>query len=760
MQTPEDAKTPAKLPEHSRAAAAQRLDEQPTTPARRGIYYDVPLTPLHEQGWYIRRHMKRKNLRRSNLHYAQVDHFGTRWSLMPMALSTLALLIVTGTLFLAYTALANSVNQRYQQQITTLADLLPKDSLRMYDEHGSLIYTAVDQGLQISEPFDKTSLNLVHAEIAIEDKTFWTNNGYDITGIVRAAIEDLTHKGLIEGGSTITQQLLKNNLVGSKDTVMRKLEEVILAPEATRYYTKQQIMDMYLNTTFYGNQAYGAEAAARIYFGLQDTSTETATQQLDIAQAAMLAGIPQNPTRFNPFISPKDTFARTRVVLDQMMTQGYITKVQEQAAIAEIQKPNFLRPGDYFNNSLAPHFEEYALNELATMLNVTIPELSRSGLTVQTTLDLPLQNQILQIAQKTVSSLAGAHHLTDAAEVLIDFHNGDIRVLLGNVNPNNPRYGQFDVATQGYRQPGSSFKPFIYATAFEKGFNPGMPILDTRTYIPLCCGLPSYAPNNYDMRFHGLISARFALQNSLNVPAVKLLYKTGVDASLNTAQSMGITGYDGTPNYTMVLGTLGVHLLDMTSAYGVFADGGIRVPAHAISSVTNMQGKSIVKIDTTGKRVLTPQVSFLMTSVLSDNQARTYEFGKCSNLYLFSNTQTQCYQGKPGTVYPSAVKTGTSQNFADNWTIGYTNDYVLGVWAGNNDNSPMRNVTGVDGAGPIWHQGLLLAEQKAGAKPTDFAVPSGVQRRTVHYPEGLTTTDWYIAGLPSRDWGLGWAGSL
>jgi len=761
MQTPEDTKTPAKLPEHSRAAAAQRLNEQPTNPTtRRGVYYDVPLTPLHEQGWYIRRHMKRKNLRRSNLHYAQVDHFGTRWSLMPMALSTLALLIVTGTLFLAYTALASSVNQRYQKQVTTLADLLPKDSLRMYDEHGTLIYTAVDQGLQTSEPFDKISPNLVHAEISIEDKTFWTNNGYDITGIVRAAIADLTYKGAIEGGSTITQQLLKNNLVGSKDTIMRKLEEVILAPEATRYYTKQQLMDMYLNTTFYGSQAYGSEAAARIYFGLQDTSTETAAQQLDIAQAAMLAGIPQNPTRFNPFISPKDTFARTRVVLDQMMTQGYITKVQENAALAEIQNPNFLRPGDYFNNSLASHFEEYALNELATMLNVTIPELSRSGLTVQTTLDLPLQNQILQVAQKTVSSLAGPHHLTDAAEVLIDFHNGDIRVLLGNVDPNNPRYGQFDVATQGYRQPGSSFKPFVYATAFEKGFSPGMPILDTRTYIPLCCGLPSYAPNNYDMRFHGLISARFALQNSLNVPAVKLLYKTGVDASLNTAQSMGVTNYVGTPNYTMVLGTLGVHLLDMTSAYGVFADGGTRVPAHAISSVTNMQGKSVVKIDTTGKRVLTPQVSFLMTNVLSDNQARTYEFGKCSNLYLFSNTQTQCYQGHPGTVYPSAVKTGTSQNFADNWTIGYTNDYVMGVWSGNNDNSPMKNVTGVDGAGPIWHQGLLLAEQEAGAKPTDFAVPSGVQRRTVHYPEGLTTTDWYINGLPSRDWGLGWAGSL
>ncbi len=186
----------------------------------------------------------------------------------------------------------------------------------------------------------------------------------------------------------------------------------------------------------------------------------------------------------------------------------------------------------------------------------------------------------------------------------------------------------------------------------------------------MCCGLPAYTPNNYDMHFHGLLSARSALQNSLNVPAVKLLYKTGVDASLHTAQTMGISSYVGTPNYTMVLGTLGVHLLDITSAYGVFANGGTRVPAHAIASVTDTQGKSVIRVDTTGQSVISPQVSYLMTNTLSDNKARTTEFGACSNLYLYSNTQAQCYAGNPGTVYPSAVKTGTSQNFADNWTIG------------------------------------------------------------------------------------------
>src|SRR5258708_36518683 len=260
---------------------------------------------------------------------------------------------------------------------------------------------------------------------------------------------------------------------------------------------------------------------------------------------------------------------------------------------------------------------------------------------------------------------------------------------------------------------------------------------------------------------HKAIASRDQLSSRLSRPQHTrkgLVQKTGVDASLHTAQSMGITTYNGTPNYTLVLGTLGVHLLDLTSAYGVFADGGIRVAPHAISAITNTQGKAIYQVNSTGRRGISSQVSFLMTNVLSDNQARTFEFGACSNLYLYSNTQAQCYAGHPGTVYPSAVKTGTSQNFADNWTIGYTTDYVMGVWAGNNDNAPMNKVIGVTGAGPIFHAGMLLAEQ--GRQPTNFSVPSGVVKRTVHYPEGLTTTDWSIKGLPSTDWGLGWPGSL
>ena len=272
-----------------------------------------------------------------------------------------------------------------------------------------------------------------------------------------------------------------------------------------------------------------------------------------------------------------------------------------------------------------------------------------------------------------------------------------------------------------------------------------MPVVDAPFTIQLCCGLPSYAPKNYDLRFHGLLSYRYALQNSFNVPGVKVLTRAGVDASLHTAQAMGITSYTGTPNYTMVLGTLGVHLLDETSAFGVFANGGVRIPPHAIAKVTDAQGHLIYQVISKGQRVISKQVAFMMSNVLSDNSARTYEFGPCSALYLYSNTTAQCYAGNP-----AAVKTGTSQNFADNWTVGYTTDYVMGVWAGNNDNSPMVNVTGVDGAAPIWHDSLLLAEQ--GLPIKGFQNPGGLEQRTVHYPAGITTTDWYLQGTSTTAW--------
>ncbi|MEO8971073.1 MAG: transglycosylase domain-containing protein [Ktedonobacteraceae bacterium] len=731
---------PAKLPARSSATAAQNLSDRPQRPVP-GIYYEVPHRNPHTRGWRTRRHLKRKNLKRSNRKVAALERMSTQWSMLPLAFGSLLVVVVLASLLVGFTAVVEATQQRYQQQIVTLADILPQDSLKMYDEHGTMIFQMANQGLQTTVSLAQISPNLVNAEVAIEDQNFWSDPGFDITGIVRAALADLTNGHIVAGGSTITQQLIKNAIVGNQDTAIRKLQELVIAPDVTRQYTKQQIMSMYLNTTYYGEQAYGADAAAFIYFNLQDTPQHTAASQLDIAQAAMLSGIPSAPVGRDPYLYPQSAFLRVQEVLHQMRIQGYITAAQERAAIVEVQKPNFLHHG-FIANNLAPHFVSYALNELATVLHVKIDDLARAGLVVSTTLDLPLQNQVLKIAQQHIAALAAVHHMSDAAEVLLDYHNGDIRVLLGNIDPNNPQYGQFDVATQGYRQPGSSFKPFIYTTAFEQGVSPGTPVYDAPYSIQMCCGLPSYTPQNYDLRYHGLITYRYALQNSFNVPAVKLLVQTGVASSLQTAQAMGITSYVGTPNYTMVLGTLGVHLLDETSAYGVFANGGVRIPPHAIDMVTDPQGRLIYQFASQGQRVLSKQVTFIMTNVLSDNKSRLFEFYDCNVLQLYSNTQQQCYEGDRGVVRPAAAKTGTSQNFADNWTVGYTTDYVMGVWAGNNDNSPMVNVTGVDGAAPIWHDSLLLAEQ--GKPIRDFTNPGGVVQKTVAYPEGITTTDWYL----------------
>ncbi|HEX7736200.1 MAG TPA: transglycosylase domain-containing protein [Ktedonobacteraceae bacterium] len=747
--TPEEKapeRKPATLPEHSRAAAAQRLSDQ-SQPAKRGVHYMSPHRSSHRLGWRVRRHLKRKSLRRSNEHVAAMERIGTQMTLLPMAVIALVIFLVMSTVLVGAVALVNATQQRFGSSIVTLNDILPKDSLKMYDDRGEMIFQMIKDGMQTTVPLSQISPYMINAQVAIEDQNFWKNAGFDITGIVRAAIADLTRGHVVAGGSTITQQVIKNAVVGHEDTALRKLEEMILAPDATRYYTKQQILTMYLSTTYYGEQAYGVDAAAFVYFNLRDEPGRSGASQLDLAQGSLLAGMARNGILYDPFLFPKVSYARQKEVLDQMVTQDYITKAQAAAAELEVQQPGFLHRGVIHNQS-APHFINYTLRELAKDLNVKVDELARAGLVVHTTLDLGLQNQVLKVAQEQIRVMKRPHNLSDAAEVVIDYHTGAIKVLLGNVYPNNPKDGQFDVASQGLRQPGSSFKPFIYATAFGEGLSPGMPVLDGPFSVQLCCGLPAYSPHNYDMSYHGLITYRYALQNSFNIPAVKLLTRVGVPAALSTAQKMGITAYNGTPNYTMVLGSLGVHLLDETAAYGVFGNNGVRVPPHAVSEVLDPSGHLIYRPNVRGTRVISPQVAYIMSTVLSDNASRVFEFGKCSSLFLYTNTMQQCYAGNPGMTRPSAVKTGTSQNFDDNWTVGYTTDFAVGVWAGNDDNSPMVNVTGVDGAGPIWHQTMLMTEQ--GYPVKNFQNPGGLTRKTVAYP-GITTNDWFIDGMPQSN---------
>ncbi len=666
--------------------------------------------------------------------------------------SLLLLFLVIGGVvsYIAYNFIV-ATQGTYAGQVLTLRDLLPPDNLKIYDGQGNLIDQMTDQGIHTEIAYKQIAPDLVNATVAIEDRTFWQNSGVDIVGIVRAAIADLDSGQQVQGGSTITQQLIKKLIVGDASDTKRKLNELVLAPQVNSHYSKQDIMEMYLNTIYYGHQAYGIDAAATVYFGLVDKNGQSAASQLDLAQAAFLAGLPRNASLYDPATNFVTASARYYDVLEAMVAQHYITQIQAQAAYQEEQAAGFFQSSPTLLDQ-APHFDEYVLTQLEQIYHLTRAQLSRSGLVIYTTLNGTLQNKILTIMQQHIAEIRAAHHVTNAAEVLIDFHTGAIISMLGSIDYNNKSIdGQFNVAL-AYRQPGSSFKPYVYVTAFAQSGSPAQAVDDAQTTFNVPdSNPPTYTPSNYDLSFHGHMTLRCALQNSLNVPAVRVLQHVGINNAMTTAQAMGITSYEGTPGLSLVLGGLDVRLLDHTSAFGVFANNGVREPYYSISKIVQgTTGKVLFQHQiTSGTQVITPQLAYMMTSVLSDNTSRTPEFFDCNVLQLYANSQQDCYNGNRGAVRPAAAKTGTTQDFRDNWTMGYTTDYVMGVWAGNDDNSPMINVTGVQGAAPIWHDAMLLAEQSHPIQ--DFQNPGGLDRATITYPDGVTSTDWFLPGtVPSN----------
>jgi len=403
---------------------------------------------------------------------------------------------------------------------------------------------------------------------------------------------------------------------------------------------------------------------------------------------------------------------------------------------------------DCFNNNAAQsavafQFIDYAVSELASDLHTSVANLPASALTVATTLDLGLQQQVLQKTKQYIDTMAPTHNMRNAAVVIIDYHNGAIRSLLGSLDgptDNNP----LDVVTgkQQKRQVGSVFKPFIYATAFDAGISPGEVVYDGPFSVATAAG--PYTPQNYDSRFHGYMSYRTALQNNFNIPALKLFVKTGFAPVEKTVGDLGIKdlGPQSQLGYSMPFGPIGIPLLDATVAYGTMANGGIHIPPHAIETISDPDGHVVYASQPQGTRALSPQAAFMMTDVMSDDNARRYEYGQCSPLLLYSNTEEQCKAGNPGIVRPAAAHVGTIETFRDTMTIGYTTDLVTGVWAGNNNYDLMANITGSDGAARIWHDTMLLAEGNAPVQPFP-GPPPGVVKKTVSYPN-LTTTDWYM----------------
>lgn len=666
----------------------------------------------------------------------------------------------------------------YESEAPLLATLNRKiaaqDSVRIYDSQGTLLYQFNDDGAQHSISLAHIPVVVVNATIATEDKDFWINQGVDFQAIARAAYLDASSGQIQEGASTITQQLIKQNVLSSDVTFTRKLKEAILALGLTSQgtFTKAQLIEMYLNSIPYGPTSYGIDAAATAYFSYQDNPAtgETAAQHLDLAQASMLAGIPQSPSVNNP-LAGTDGFqharARQQIVLGNMVTQGYITQAQADAAWKEAGQPNFFHP-QMNEQNLAPHFVYYVQGLLDQMVSTgQLRNVSRSGLNVYTTLNLDLQNHVQQfmldhLCGNDLNDYPGSpnryireDNVTNSSAVMADQHTGAIVVLLGSMDYYGTKTchkgvdGKFNVATQGFRGPGSSFKPFAYATAFEEGWFPAMTVGNEPTVFWDAGANTFYKPLNADN--HHLtpsITLRDALQLSQNIPAVKVMQFAGINNVKNNVSRMGISPDNtrGTWGLSSVLGTLNVHLFDLVQAYTVFANYGQYIPLHAINQITDSAGNSLyVYHSPQPVQVLSPQVAYLITNILSDNPARAPEFGTCSVLYLDQNTD-DCYyfRGNSPNAWPAAAKTGTGQDLTDDWTMGYTMDYTMGVWVGNNDYTDMQWVDGVTGAAPIWNHSMLYAEQHLPKR--QFPVPSGMHQAT-YTSNGVTTTDWFIDGM-------------
>ena len=595
-------------------------------------------------------------------------------------------------------------------------------STKIFDRNNKLLYDIYGDKNRALVNWNQLPPNVKNATIAIEDKDFYNHRGFSATGIVRAAFNIMVFRKL-QGGSTITQQVVKNTLLTSERTVTRKIKEFILSIQVERKYTKDEILQIYLNEVPYGGTAWGIEAASQTYFNKE-------AKDLTLAEAVILAGFPQRPSYYSPYgTNPKAYVDRAQSVGKRMREDGYITKEQEEQLKEEIAKIAF-SPND--QGIQAAHFVFYVQEHLSEKYGEKLVE--QGGLKVTTSLDLELQKKVQQIVADEVSKLA-EFKVGNGASVVLDPKNGQILAMVGSKDFFAKDYeGQVNVVT-AHRQPGSALKPFTYATAFKAGYTPAYNIMDVPTEFPGGAGQPPYKPVNYDGKYRGPQQVRFALGNSLNIPAVKMLAMVGVKNMLRTAYDSGIKSLEPTQQNLERLGlavTLGggeVTLLELTTGYATLAAKGEYHEQISILKVEDRNGKVLDEVkESKGKRVIDEEVSFLVSHILSDNNARTAVFGPSSLLAVSGRTV--------------AAKTGTTDDKRDNWAVGYTPSYVVGVWVGNNDNSPMNPqiASGVTGATPIWRS--IMSEILSGKQSEEFSKPDNVTALVI---------DAFGGGLPCRD---------
>jgi len=578
----------------------------------------------------------------------------------------------------------------------------PIESTQIYDRKGDLLYTVSGEQKRTIIKFEEMPQYIKDATIVTEDREFYHHFGINFKGIARAIIHNVFKRDTgIQGGSTITQQFVKNALLDPKRTYTRKIKELILSLELEIMYSKDDILAFYLNEIPYGSNAYGIQAAAETYF-------DKDAKDLKLSEAATLAALPRAPTYYSPYGSHLDELKwRRNWILDNMVESGYVT--EKQAKVAKKAKLKFERRHE---NIKAPHFVMYVKEVLAAKYGDRMVE--EGGLKVTTTLDPTKQ----KIAEEVVSEGAGRnlsnYGASNAALTAVDPETGQILAMVGSKDYWDESIdGNVNVAT-AKRQPGSAFKPIVYATAFKGHWAPASTLFDVRTDFG-----GGYTPNNYDMTFRGPLSIRDALGQSKNIPAVKMLYLAGLENSIKTAEDMGITTLTDPDRYglALVLGGGEIKLIELTGAFSVFAAEGTKHDINPILKVEEPDGNVLEENNQSeGKEVLNPQIAYEISSILSDNRARSPVFGSNSALNI------------PGRTV--AVKTGTTDEFRDAWTIGYTPSLAAGVWVGNNDNHPMSgHAAGAMAAAPIWHDFMVRALEKKANE--EFAKPSEIKTVTV-----------------------------
>lgn len=600
------------------------------------------------------------------------------------------------------------------------------ESTKIYDRKGTTVLYDLNHDMRRNVvPLAEMSPLLQKATIAIEDDKFYEHGGVRFTSLVRALLVDIREGAFVQGGSTITQQVVKNTILTGKKSPIRKVQEWILAWKLEGKYTKDEILEFYLNVTPYGGTLYGAEAASRSFFG-------KSANDLTLAEAAYLAALPQAPTFYSPYGNNRaELDKRKNLTLDRMTALGYISA--EESAAAKAESITFSRQQN--GSILAPHFVFYVEQYLESKYGADVVN---QGLSIITTLDTDLQSDAEEIVKRYALSNESRFNAENAALVAVDPKTGQILAMVGSRDYFDPNIeGNYNIAVAP-RQPGSAFKPFVYAAALVKGYTPESVVFDLPTQFSTACApsdvmnsvAPCYAPQNYDLTYRGPMTFTGALQQSINIPAVQTLYLAGIGNVINLATRMGITGLGDPKEYglSFALGAAEVRLLDLVSAYGVFGNDGIRNAPTGILEVRDRNGKVLEKFEARPEAVLDSGVARQMAAIMSNNEARIPAYAPNNPLTF------------PG--HDVAAKTGTTNESRDAWTVGYTPTLAVGVWAGNNDNSPMvKEIAGYIVA-PMWHEFMERALAKT---PEEFF------KEPPATPSDLTPALRGVSAVPTSD---------